>query len=255
MSNLILTHGPAQVEVSPLGAQVLSWRVGATRVLYEGSSPKRSGIPLLFPFADPLENDTLVHTGTQLPQHGFGRNVAWQLEQITSTQARATLRASNLPETWRKKFPYAFATTLNITLDANTLRYEWHVENLDTKPIPIAPGLHPYFPLLHPRKGSLRTTPTLDLSPLATDEELSTGIKYPYTDLTTYFPNYILSIRCHPQPELLVAWTQPPTKPDTDFVCLEPFMRGTNGINKNPIWIEPEANWTWEVEFKVDLNK
>ena len=255
MSFLALQAGPAEVILASYGAQALSWRHRITPILYEGSSPKRSGIPLLFPFADPLKNETLIHTNTQLPQHGFARNVEWTLTQLSEGTAQATLASSQLPEEWRAKYPYEFESNLTLSLEADDtttrLTYNWQVQNLDTKPLPTAPGLHPYFPLPHEEKSRLRTEPALDLTPLATDKELETGLKYPYTDVQVKLPNYQLHITTDPHPDLFVAWSQPPSLPDSNFVCLEPFMRTTNGINENPIWVQPNKVWRWRVTFEV----
>ena len=93
MSTLILQNGAAQVEVASLGAQVLCWSLEKTQILYVGTSPRRGGIPLLFPFADPLTNDTLEHTSTRLPQHGFGREV-----QVGAGESRGGARARHSPQ-------------------------------------------------------------------------------------------------------------------------------------------------------------
>ena len=171
---------------------------------------------------------------------------------------RATLRSNKLPHVWQEKFPYLFETTLDLRLEARgrqtTLSYTWRTKNSGTDPLPLAPGLHPYFPLPHFAKSTLATDPELNLAPLDTAEELPGGLYHPYADLQATFPNFTLQLHSTPRPKHLVAWSQSPSKPDTDFICLEPFTRGPNGINDDPIWVEPGEAWTWEFGFQAIVN-
>ena len=257
MSLLTLTSGRSRATLSSFGAQVLSWKVEDTAILYEGSGAKRSGIPLLFPFADPLTDDTLKYTQTELPQHGFGRNVEWEITQPETSKAVATLKSETLAHTWQVAFPYSFQSTLTLALETNgetdSLEYLWHTENTGRSPLPLAPGLHPYFPLDHNRKTTLETQPTLNLTPLQSPAPLQGGLKHPYANLTARFPKFTLTLKADPKPEKLVVWSQPPSAADSNFICLEPFMRDTDGINENPIWLEPGQAWTWKVTFEVIL--
>ena len=73
-----LEHGEVLAEVAPArGALVTRLRVGDREVLYldratldDPSKNVRGGVPLLFPFAGKLADDTLTLTGTKMKQHG-----------------------------------------------------------------------------------------------------------------------------------------------------------------------------------------
>jgi len=84
-----LAFGDVSVEVVPeRGALVTALRVGSHDVLYldrdtlaDPAKNVRGGIPLLFPFAGKLADETLTLTGTKMKQHGFARNRAWSVTE------------------------------------------------------------------------------------------------------------------------------------------------------------------------------
>src|SRR5260221_1405602 len=116
-----LRWGDVSAEVAPWrGALVTQLRVGATDVLYldratldDPAKTVRGGIPLLFPFAGKLADGTFALTGTQMKQHGFGRDRAWTVVEIDSGSVRMRLEAD---ADTRAQWPYAFAAEHTVTL-------------------------------------------------------------------------------------------------------------------------------------------
>src|SRR4051812_18709968 len=76
-----------EAEVVPArGALLCRLAVGGREVLYldqatleDPTKNVRGGVPLLFPFAGRLEGDRFEPASTTMPQHGFGRSLAWKV--------------------------------------------------------------------------------------------------------------------------------------------------------------------------------
>src|SRR6185436_17503739 len=98
---LTIACDDVSAEIVPArGAIVSRLSVRGREVLYldratleDLSKNVRGGIPLLFPFAGKLENDALLTAGTTMKQHGFGRNMAWSVDEQTPGGARLSLKA------------------------------------------------------------------------------------------------------------------------------------------------------------------
>ena len=124
-----LASGEVTAEVVPArGALVTALRIGGKDVLYldqatlaDPTKNVRGGIPLLFPFAGKLADETFALTGTKMKQHGFGRNRAWSVTERDATSVRMTLAAD--AET-RAQWPYAFTAHHTVMLVPRGLQLE-----------------------------------------------------------------------------------------------------------------------------------
>lgn len=260
MSLLILRYQQSCLQAQAQGGQVLSWTTQLPTgeiqdLLYQGSSFKRSGIPILFPFADPLEGGVLKYSGQSIPQHGFGRLQTWKISQTTEHSGIMSLDYQDLDAVWQEAFPFDFQVEIRLKLlSVDSLSYGLKVGNRDTKPMPIAPGIHPYFPIKHQHKSEIhvKNLPNPILESIDWEQD-STGTHLPMQnpmevvlkDRTISFEQSSLEFT------RLVVWSQPLQSQDYNFVCLEPFSRPTNGINTDPIWIQPGESWQAEVTIKV----
>jgi galactose mutarotase-like enzyme len=249
-----------KIIASTKGGQVLSWQVkdGAemlTEILYQGSEQKRTGIPILFPFADPLESNVFNPSGLEIPQHGFARNSNWR-EGWIENGLKLCLSCQDLDDRWKKSYPYDFDTCIEIKILENRLVFSLIVVNRGDLPLPIAPGIHPYFPVSHDQKKSIQTSLS-DFDFTTTDWDNFS--KAEFTDFTAnkfqfQFPDYRLTItETSPRKTVdhLVIWSQGQGHKDLDFICLEPFTRETNAINTNPILVD--KTWQMEVTFEVNM--
>lgn len=145
---LTLECGETVAVVALNGACVRSFSVSEKDILFpdgeveiKGKRKRRGGIPLLFPWAGPLEE--VPH----LPQHGFARDLVWEdlgaPREVTGRAALLELRAN--PET-TKMYHYPFSLHLQIEVGDNWLYHLFTVGGGSSRnPIPIAPGIHPYF--------------------------------------------------------------------------------------------------------------
>jgi glucose-6-phosphate 1-epimerase len=140
---LSLEHEGDVVEVSLVGAQVLTWQRGGNDVLWTASSPKyaaeqpvRGGVPLVFPwFGDHPQVG-------KLPAHGFARNRMWRLVHTNDTP-EVVLELTEDDAT-RTMWPHAFRLRLSVVLGAR-LRLGLTVENTGDAPFACEQALHTYF--------------------------------------------------------------------------------------------------------------
>ncbi|MEY3767163.1 MAG: hypothetical protein RLZZ11_230 [Cyanobacteriota bacterium] len=143
-----------QLRVVPeRGGLVTGWRCsGAERLYFDAerfadpSKSVRGGIPVLFPVCGNLPNNQLLLPQGNFPmaQHGFARDLAWQLEPLDGADGiRLCLSDS---EVTRAAYPFHFRLTLEYSLEPSALAIRALVEHLDGHAVmPFAFGLHPYL--------------------------------------------------------------------------------------------------------------
>ncbi|MDP5168753.1 MAG: aldose 1-epimerase family protein [Bacteroidia bacterium] len=100
--------------------------------------------PILFPIVGRLVNDTYKLNGTsyRLTQHGFARDMTFELEEKSDQHIVMSLRQS--PETLAM-YPFAFHLRVSYLLIDSRLRVTYAVENPGTEPMWFSIGAHPAF--------------------------------------------------------------------------------------------------------------
>ena len=139
------------------GGIVSEWRCGEREVLYFAqeryAAPAKSirgGIPVLFPICGNLPGDLLQVNGFDhtLKQHGFARNLPWQL-QLLDDQSGVRLSLSSNDETLAA-YPFAFLMAMEVRPVAMALEISTTIHNRSAQPmpflslIPIAAPTRPY---------------------------------------------------------------------------------------------------------------
>jgi galactose mutarotase-like enzyme len=260
----------SRMTCDPVGGQVLSWQLkyedshgneGWYDVLYQGSEAKRSGIPVLFPFANPLKNDTFDYSGGTMTQHGFGRMSEWLVVGQEENSVIMLLSHEDIAPEFFEVYPFQFEATIQATLIERDLVYTLRVDNLDSRELPIAPGFHPYFPITHGLKSTMRLPEILGF--VADDFDWDGHLEgdfYNFHNFTTVLPNdgYALKLSLSnksrkPDTNHLVVWSQNTSYADYNFVCLEPFTRGTNALNTDPIMVKPGKSWMQTYVFSAEI--
>ncbi len=233
------------VTLAPLrGGMVTRFSAGGVPVLFldeatlaDPTKSVRGGIPILFPIAGKLPDDRYEIGGRafSMKQHGFARDLPWKvLEQSTANGASVTLGLEASDAT-RKQYPFEFALRFTYRLRGETLTIEQRFENRGDAPMPIHPGLHPYFFVPDASKSGVRieTDATRGL-------DNRTGREVPVTQpialagrevdlfLLDHHPRQTVlhrpgmpgvRIGFGEDQALLVVWTLP----GRDFVCVEPW--------------------------------
>lgn len=247
----------AKVGVKSDGGYVTSWQVRNPHdgsfedVLYVGSEIKRTGIPILFP--------NYGESGGKVPMHGFGRDkdTHWTIEQEPgSSKVSMKLNNEAISEAARAKYPYKFEATIKVeAAEDGSLLYSLNVKNLDEKDIPIAPGLHPYWAIPHEDKSKMQTegvegfdASSFDWDTNPPDDEYNFNGK-----AVLKMPRRTITIEDitpgGPVMKKVVAWSQTPEEPDSDFFCLEPVTRGDNALTNNPIHVPKDGEWNMNLKF------
>lgn len=255
----------ASLEVVPeRGGIVTRWRVQGQDLLYldaeRFTNPEltvRGGIPILFPICGNLPENTYIYEGVerQLKQHGFARDLPWEVtEQITEGKAALTL-ALNSNDWTRAVYPFDFKLVFTYQIKGNVLEIFQRYTNLSAEPMPFSSGLHPYF--LAPDKSQLRfeipgmqyrdqRTQKINYFIGSFDQALD-EIDIAFEQLTglgaTVFDqsrNLRLLLSYNSSYANLVFWMVK----GKDFYCLEPWTAPRNALNTGAhlIYLKPGAS-------------
>lgn len=143
---------PSLLEVVPeRGGIVTRWQVQGQEILYldaeRFANPElsvRGGIPILFPICGNLPQNRYSYQdqGFELKQHGFARDLPWE---VTATSATSLTLILNSSEVTQKVYPFEFHLVFTYQLVGQTLEIHQRFINCGTEPMPFSVGLHPYF--------------------------------------------------------------------------------------------------------------
>ena len=128
-------------------------------------APGLNGIPLLWPFANRLDEQAFYANGRKysfdlglgntgrgaVPIHGYLTNAReWKVVEARADDNAAwvtsRLEFHRYPS-YIKQFPFAHVLTMTYRLADGMLEVRTHIENLSSDPMPVAIGYHPYFQL------------------------------------------------------------------------------------------------------------
>jgi aldose 1-epimerase len=155
-----LTHGAARCEILPqVGGSIGSWLVSGQEMLRSASEAgiaardpyATAGFPLV-PYSNRIGHGSFEWRGKRmtlarnfLPEphaiHGVGFERPWQVQARDSHSA--LLRLTHRPDAG---WPWAFDARQRFTLTDDLLILELAAVNLESQPVPLAFGHHPYFP-------------------------------------------------------------------------------------------------------------
>lgn len=256
----------SQLEVIPeRGGIITSWRIQGKEILYldaeRFANPElsvRGGIPILFPICGNLPDNTYTYKGQQytLKQHGFARDLPWEVtDSVTQDLVSLTL-VLNSNEQTRAVYPFDFQLAFTYQLLGNSLDLQQRYTNHSKVDVmPFSTGLHPYFgtsdktqlkfeiPATEFQEQKTKTThPFSGKFDLSLDEidvafrqlgERSASVTDPSLRLQ-------LQLGWDDKYSALVFWTVK----GKDFYCLEPWSAPRNALNTGEqlIHLEPGAS-------------
>jgi galactose mutarotase-like enzyme len=241
--------GLAQIEVVPDRGGILTrWQVAGKELLYldqerfaDPSLTVRGGIPILFPICGNLPENLYSYGGGtyKLKQHGFARDLPWQVQSLAADKIVLTLTSNAFT---LSQYPFCFDLHFSYQVDSDRLILQQRVHNSGTTEMPFCIGFHPYFTVtdktqlqlqipavqmvnqitqtLLPFGGSLDwSEPELDLAfrPLSAQTAV---VMDPQRQLR-------LEMEFDPLYSTLVFWTVQ----GKDFFCLEPWSAPRNALN------------------------
>jgi galactose mutarotase-like enzyme len=254
----VLTQGDAIVEVVPdRGGIVTRWAVGGREIFYldearfqDPALSVRGGIPLLFPICGNVLDNKYTHNGQTycLKQHGFARELPWQV--LTATDTALTLQLTANAQTLAQ-YPFDFELQFTYELTEERLVLRQKFINHGAEAMPFATGIHPYF--YAPDKSQLRFMIPSPVAPTTFDWDLA-EIDTPYRDLTALQTTvkdgeHTLSITYDAHYTTLIFWTLK----GKDFYCLEPWSAPRQALNTGTdlIWVAPGATEECVISLSV----
>ncbi|WP_244349568.1 aldose epimerase [Thermostichus vulcanus] len=162
-------HSGSEAEIVPeRGGMLTRWRIQGEEILYmdeerflDPSLTVRGGIPILFPICGNLPDNTYSHGGRSytLKQHGFARNLPWQVVDQDSGaeagQASLTLMLESDAQTLAA-YPFEFTLLFSYQLRGRQLLLKQHITNCSAENMPFSVGFHPYFNVSEAAKPQLQ---------------------------------------------------------------------------------------------------
>jgi galactose mutarotase-like enzyme len=266
----------SSIEIVPeRGGIITHWRIKDQDLLYldaeRFTNPQlsiRGGIPILFPICGNLPDNIYTHQGQQyqLKQHGFARDLPWQVtEEKTNNSAHLTL-VLNSNEQTRSVYPFDFQVSFTYQLQGNSLKIQQNYTNLSQGTMPFSTGLHPYF--LIPDKQQLefdipsfhyQNQITKETFPFANQFDLNqeeldlafTSLRKHSTSITDHHRQLQIKISYSDLYATLVFWTIK----GKDYVCLEPWSAPRNALNTGEklTYLTPGSSCTALVEMNVSF--
>lgn len=239
------------------GGLISGWRCNGHEVVYldlqrflDPDQSVRGGFPVLFPMTGGLPNNELpLPQGIfKLAQHGFARQVPWELAALPDGRG-VQLILSETAETLQV-YPFRFQLTMDVRLAPGALEISATVENRDQAVMPFSFGLHPYFNLSSLETARFEGLPAQCLNHLTMEkaatadqmEQLATGIDLLVEPtgsvrLVDDTAGTTLELELTTPLDLVVLWTEPPRA----MVCMEPWsaprqalLSGDRKIELNP---------------------
>jgi galactose mutarotase-like enzyme len=187
---------------------------------------------VLFPITGGLPDNQLpLPQGTfTLAQHGFARQMPWQLEPLADGRG-VLLQLADTPDTL-KAYPFEFLLSMEVRLAPGALEISTTISNRSDSPMPFSFGLHPYFNLSSLGGVRFEGLPDdclnhLTMAPASTAEQMQRmedGIDLlvrPSGPVRLVDEAAATSLELqlsHPF-DLVVLWTEPPRP----MVCIEPW--------------------------------
>lgn len=221
------------------GGLVTGWRCGGKELIYldlerflDPTQSVRGGIPILFPICGGLPNNILPLPQGNFPlgQHGFARQLPWQLTALEDGQGIALELVDS--ESTRASYPFSFLLRLELRLVPGALEIVASVNNRSEESMPFSFGLHPYFNISNLKSARFEGLPErclnhLSMADAQTAEQmgrLDDGVDLlvrPRGDVRLLDPeaNLALDLQLSAPLNLAVIWTEPPRQ----MVCLEPW--------------------------------
>ena len=267
----------SRLEVIPeRGGIVTRWHVQGQDIFYLDTDrlthPElsvRGGIPILFPICGNLPDNAYTHEGQpySLKQHGFARDMPWQVtDQQDGETIALTVTLVSTEET-RKSYPFDFQVDFTYKLQGNNLTIHQRYTNRSPVPMTFSTGLHPYFLVADKsqlqfdlpstefitNEATPKTVPYTGSFDLSWDEidALFPKVSRSSAQVTDLTQGTRLTLTYDPLYSTMVFWTVK-GKP---FYCLEPWTAPRNAMNTGEHMIHLEANASLEIEVGLSVDR
>ncbi len=268
------TDSAARLEIVPdRGGLATQWQVESQDIFYfdrdrftDSALSVRGGIPILFPICGNLPANQYSLDGQiySLKQHGFARDLPWQVIQQDVTEAASLTLALGSDDATLAQYPFEFKLAFTFKLRGHILELQQAFTNLAERPMPFSTGLHPYFLVQDKSQLEFEIPATEYRNHLtggleafggsfdfAQDEiDLAfQGLTAPAATVTDHHLGRRLTVSWSADYAKLVFWTVK----GKDYYCLEPWTAPRNALNtgENLLILEPQQTLTTTVRMAV----
>ncbi len=252
------------------GGLITEWFCNGRNLLYfdhdrylDPAKSIRGGMPVLFPICGNLPGDLLVIEGKnyELSQHGFARDLEWDLNLLEDQSGILMSFESNAFT--RSIYPFSFRLEMVLRLQVNSLECQISIYNLDKIIMPFSFGLHPYFKVMNLEDVFIEGLPEtcIDQKGMVESETL-TQLQYlvkgvDFLTAPSSFPialidrvaGYKLELHYFSPLDLAVVWTDPPRP----TVCVEPWTSPRQALitNDRKLELAPGSNQKLRCMYKL----
>lgn len=226
--------------------------------LFDRKLNVRGGIPILFPFAGELPDGQYEWENKKyfMPDHGLARIYPWEVIETFANEEKAFM--SILFESsigTKEAYPFDFEVIFKYTLKDDQLLICQTYRNTGQHPMPIYPGLHPYFKANskivsidtgaqmyqeHDDEQMKTFTDKIDLEAITE----SVVMENKRTSVEAKIDDVDVQINLAQDFQYTVLWAEK----DKRFVCIEPWTRKSGEITRQDdlIMVEPKESFdTW----------
>jgi galactose mutarotase-like enzyme len=277
----------ARMEVVPSrGGIITQWDINGASLLYldaerftDPTKSVRGGIPILFPICGNLPDDTYQVNGQtyRLKQHGFARDMAWQVSDrgIEPNGAMLQLTLESTADTLLS-YPFDFELQFTYRLKGNSIILEQRFTNRSDQPMPFSTGQHPYFRV----SAATESKSKLRLEIPATQYNDNVGkrdrayrggsggdLDWSAPEIDAAFRPLSAQQATITDPERQVKLTLSYDKPYStlvfwtvegkDFYCIEPWSAPRNALNTgiDLLTLAPSASQTLTTTYTAQISK
>jgi galactose mutarotase-like enzyme len=241
----------SRLEVIPeRGGIVTSWSVQGQELFYLDAErlthPEltvRGGIPILFPICGNLPDNAYTYNeqAYTLKQHGFAREMAWDVsDRLTQDAAALTVVLTSTEQT-KASYPFDFQVSFTYRIQGNSLELHQEVTNRSAEPMPFSLGLHPYFHVADKNQLKFNIPSTEFLSKDGATHPFSGSFDFEQDEIDILFYNLsgssALVTDAARNLQLQLDYESPYTAlvfwavKGKDFYCLEPWTAPRNAMN------------------------
>lgn len=268
----------SQLAVVPeRGAIIISWRIQDQEILYldaeRFANPDlsvRGGVPILFPICGNLPDNTYTYQGQQytLKQHGFARDLPWEVTDQSTDDAASLTLVLNSSDKTRAVYPFDFQLAFTYQLKGNTLELRQRYTNHSAESMPFSTGLHPYFLTSDKTQLKLDIPGTEYIDQRAkTTHPFMGEFDFNLDEIDVAFKQLsgqsaVASDNSRPL-QLTLSWDKTYstfvfwTVKGKEFYCLEPWTAPRNALNTGEqlIFLEPGATLETLVHLRVSFRQ
>jgi galactose mutarotase-like enzyme len=268
------TETESRLEIVPdRGGLATRWQVENQAIFYfdaeRFANPDlsvRGGIPILFPICGNVPDNQYSFNGQtySLKQHGFARDLPWQVTAQSIQDAASLTLELTSDETTRSRYPFDFKLLFTFKLHGHILELHQRFTNLSDQPMPFSTGLHPYF-LVNDKSQLEFEIPATEYRNHLTGnmESFSGQFDFDQEEIDLAFQG--LTARAATVTDLklrrrlTLSWSDAYTRlvfwtvKGKDYYCLEPWTGPRNAINtgEDLLTLAPQDSFETQVRFAV----